>query len=74
MYELTPEIIMSLSLSNGCFETCDKITDFLKPFLTFLNLSINITLKQFYDITKKDFWTQSISVVNNLIDELESTI
>ena len=35
-------------------------TELLKPF----NL----------DITKKNFWTQSISVVNNLIDELESTI
>jgi oligoendopeptidase F len=26
------------------------------------------------DITKKNFWTQSISVVNDLIDELESII
>lgn len=56
MYEITPEIILSLSLSSGCFDPCEKIGQFLKPFLTFSGLSINITLKEFYDITKKDFY------------------
>ena len=57
----------------------NKEADFEKKYINLLKAggSKNYTelLKPFnLDITKKNFWTQSISVVNDLIDELESII
>ena len=57
----------------------NKELDFEKKYINLLKAggskNYNNLLKPLdLDITKKDFWTQSISIVNNLIDELESTI
>jgi oligoendopeptidase F len=57
----------------------NKEINFEKKYINLLKAggskNYNDLLKPFnLDITKKDFWKQSISVVNNLIDELESII
>jgi oligoendopeptidase F len=57
----------------------NKETNFEKKYIDLLKAggskNYNELLKPLnLDITKKDFWRQSISVLNNLIDELESII
>ena len=57
----------------------NKESDFEKKYINLLKAggskNYNDLLKPLnLDITKKNFWTQSISVVNDLIDELESII
>ena len=57
----------------------NKELDFEKKYINLLKAggskNYNDLLKPLnLDITKKDFWKQSISVVNNLIDELETII
>ena len=56
-----------------------KLTNFEKKYINLLKAggskNYNELLKPLnLDITKKVFWRQSISVLNNLIDELESII
>lgn len=73
MYEITPEIIFSLPLSNGCFDPCEKIGEFIKPFLTFSGLSLDTTLKEFYDMTKKDLYIYTCELNSMTLEILHHT-
>ena len=70
-YKLTNKITyidyINIYFKNGLLDTC-FIIDIIKPILDYKKININITLKEFYELTKKDYYLSSTEV-NNMTQE-----